>query len=105
MDGCNEQMNTEEALERGGLIPAYGGPRFGGGELRKNTLDLVGERRVLVDTLPVILLDFEVLAELVAEINTESVADENIKDPLIPPALSEVGKHVDEEHLKNLPGD
>ncbi len=100
----NEEVDTEEALERSGFVPAHLHPRLGS-ELRDDAADLVSVCGLLVHTLPVVLLDLEVLAELVADVDTEAVADEDVEDPLVPPALLEVGQHVGKVDLDDLPGD
>ena len=100
----HDDVDAEETLQRLRLSPTDAGPGLGS-ELHEETLDLVAIVRILVDTLPVILEHFQVTAELGAEVDTQTIADEHVEDPLVPPALGEVGEHVLEADLDEFPGD
>lgn len=45
------------------------------------------------------------LAYIEPDFDAESVADEHVHDPLVPPAFGEVGHHVNERQFDQFPGD
>lgn len=61
--------------------------------------------KFLLNTLPLISPHFEKVASVHATGNAKAIADEDVKDPAVPPAFSKVGQEMGKGDFSYLPGD
>jgi hypothetical protein len=69
-------------------------------KLQQCPLELSRPRRDVFKRLPVVLAHLEKLANLHPGEDPEAVAEEDVEDEIVPPALVKVGQKVAERHLK-----
>lgn len=74
-------------------------------ELKNSSLDLTGCRRNIAYPHPLVFAHFHQLHHLEAHPDAESVAEENVEDERIPPALDKVRQKMSELNLSDLPHD
>ena len=56
-------------------------------------------RLFLLETRPVILSDFQLLADVQPNGNSKSIANENVKNPDVPPAFIEIDQQMRKGNL------
>jgi len=74
-----------------------------GRKLEHASLDPFPIRHISPRATPVVLLHFEIPADLHSDVDSDTVAEEHVKHPLIPPAFFKVREDLDVEQLGELP--
>ena len=98
------QLYLEVPLESFCRLPFNSVP-FGRGELEDDSLRLGNHGSGFENACPLIFPKFEISTKPKANLDSQTVAEEDVKNPLIPPALSKVGYHVYQDEFNELPGD
>ena len=72
-------------------------------ELQQSPLDPARPGTNVLEGLPVVLAHLKVVAHAHPHPDPEPVADEDVEEDVVPPALVKVGQEVPERHLSQLP--
>lgn len=74
-------------------------------ELENGTSNFAGGRLDVLDALPLVGAHLQLFADVHAQPDAETVADEHVQNERVPPALDEVRQQMCERDLGDLPGD
>lgn len=97
------QLYLEVSLESFRGFPFNSVP-FGRGELKDDSLRLSDHGSGFKNASPLVFPKLEITTQPEANLDSQTVTEEDVKNPLIPPALSEVGYHVYQDEFDELPG-